>query len=96
MFLFYNFFPSFYILENYLFFYIFLRKKFNISDSLIFGYLLSSIFFISINKIFLLLKIIFLYKISILSISIIISYLIYKNFNIIKKDFLFTYKKKNT
>jgi hypothetical protein len=96
MFLFYNFFPSFYILESYLFFYIFLRKKFNISDSLIFGYLLSSIFFISINKIFLLLKIIFLYKISILSISIIISYLIYKNFNIIKKDFLFTYKKKNT
>jgi hypothetical protein len=84
--LFNNFLPPFYIIINYIIFYIFFRKKYKVSDSLIFGYLSSSIFIITTNKIFLLSKIIFLYKFFIFILIIIFLILIKKNFILIKKD----------
>ena len=87
--LFNNLFPIFFILGNYLLFYVFFRKKFNLSTSLIFSYLLSSIFLISINKIFLILKIITLYKLFTIIIFIIFYYFIFKNLKILNKDYFY-------
>lgn len=87
--LFNNLFPIFFILANYLLFYIFFRKKFSLSTSLIFSYLLSSIFLICINKIFLILKIITLYKLFIISIGIIFLYFLFKNLKILNKDYFY-------
>jgi len=77
--------PAFLIL-NYITFFLFFRKKFDSSDSVIVGYLSGSILLILVNKIFLYFKLIAFYKLFISFLIISSLFFIFKNKILIQND----------